>query len=125
MIDNYAQAMELMRQIQTQLPIPAYPTKALVQTMTRRGVKLNTTQGLSIKSILYLGDEGGIMCDITPAGQRDPIICSLTHLQISTSRLLGAAIHAYQQQRINRLAESGGPRKPVSFTIKPRKGRRH
>ena len=125
MIDNYAQAMELGRQIQMQLPIPAYPTKVLVQTMTRRGVKLTTTQELSIKSVLYLGDEGGIMCDITPSGQRDPIICSLTHLEITTSHLLGAAIHAYQQHRINRLADSGGPRKPLSFTIKPRKKRRH
>jgi hypothetical protein len=125
MIDNYARAMELMRQIQAQLPIPAYPTDALVQTMKGRGVTLDPKQGLSIKSVLYLGDEGGIMCDITPPEQRDPILCSLTHIRVAANHPLSEAIQAYQQQRIKRLAESGGPRKPVSFTIKPRKkGRR-
>jgi len=39
MIDNYAQAMELMRQIQMQLPIPAYPTKALVPSVSQRGTE--------------------------------------------------------------------------------------
>ena len=125
MIDDYAQAMELVRQMQSQLPILAYPLDALVQTMRGRGITLDPKQALSIKSVVYLGDEGGIMCDITPAGQRNPILCSVTHIQIDVHHLLSEPIRAYQRQRIKRLAESGGPRKPVSFTVKPRKkGRR-
>ena len=121
MIDNYAQAMELISKMQARLPIPAYPIDALVQTMKARGVTLDSKQALSIKSVLYLGDEGGIMCDITPSDQRNPIICSLTHIRIDTAHPLSKEIQAYQQQRIKRLAETGGPRNPVSFTVKPRR----
>jgi hypothetical protein len=31
MIDNYAQAKELMRKMQAQLPIPVRPTQALIR----------------------------------------------------------------------------------------------
>lgn len=124
-MSNYAQAMELISKMQAQLPIPAYPIDAFVQTMKGRGVMLDAKQTLSIKSVLYLGDEGGIMCDITPSDQGNPIICSLTHIRIDTAHPLSKAIQAYQQQRIKRLAESGGLRNPISFTVKPRKkGRR-
>ncbi len=123
MIDNYKEAMELLHQMEAQLPIPAYPSPGLVQSMRTRGVTLDPNQPLSIKHVLYLGDEGGIMCDITPAGQPNSIICSLTNLQIAPAQPLGEAIQAYQQRRIKRLAASGGPKKPVSFTVKPRKKR--
>ena len=45
--------------------------------------KIAVGQELAIKSVFYMGDEGGIMCDVTPPGmETTPVICSLTHLEI-------------------------------------------
>lgn len=124
MIDNYTEALELMHQIEAQVPIPVYPTDALVQMMKGRGVMLTPNQTLSIKRVLYLGDEGGIMCDITQPDARNALICSLTHVRISANHPLGEVMVAYQKRRVERLAQTAGTRKPVSLTVKPRKKRR-
>ena len=123
MIDDYEQAMALVDQMEAQLPIPARPTSALVRSTRSYEPKLDRDRELQIKQVFYGGDEGGIMCDVTPPGvEKLPIICSLTHLRVSAKHPLGREIAAYQRQRASKL--SGGGRDPTTFTIKPRKSRR-
>jgi hypothetical protein len=69
MIDNYAQVQELMRKMEAQLPIPARPTSTLIRVMRQHGVKLARDQELPVKRLFYVGDEGGISCDVTPPGR--------------------------------------------------------
>jgi hypothetical protein len=123
MIDDYAKAMELLRQMEANLPIPARPTSAFIRMMRDQGVKIARNQELSIKSVLYMGDEGGIACDITPPDLKNPIICSLTHIRVKSGHPLTKEIRAYQTERQKRLAQSGNLRQPTSFTITPRKKR--
>ena len=81
-------------------------------------------QELAIKSVFYMGDEGGIMCDVTPPGMATtPVICSLTHLEVLPGHPLTDDLRAYQVARTRKLARqgSGGT---MSYTIKPKKGRR-
>ena len=60
---------------------------------------------LSIKRVFYAGDEGGIVCDVTPnRGAKEVFVVSLTHLRIAPNHPLFAPILAYQRERVRRLA---------------------
>ncbi len=124
MIDNFSRAMDLIRQMEAQLPIPVYPSEGLVKMMKGRSVTLDPNQPLLIKKLLYSGDEGGILCDITPSDESNVILCSLTHVRIQSDHPLAEGIQHYQQQRTKRLVQTGGLGQPVSFTINPRKKRK-
>ncbi|MDH7485042.1 MAG: hypothetical protein QHJ81_02065 [Anaerolineae bacterium] len=128
MIDDYAKAKELMRKMEAQLPIPVRPTSACFRTMRKQGIRVARDQGLQIRRVFYLGDEGGIVCDVTPPElikARDQVIVSITHLQVDPSHPLAREIRDYQRERTIKIAHSGGPVKPSSFSIRPRKKRRH
>ena len=97
-------AQELLAKMTAQLPIPAYPIQSLVNLMHKQGYKLAVHQKLSIKSVLYMGDEGGIGCDVTLAGETaTAFLVSVTHLQIDSSHPLAEEIGNYQKNRIKRL----------------------
>ncbi len=101
------------------LPIPALATDGLVRSMKRQLPELKRQRQLSIRSVLYMGDEGGIMCEITPDGSKNAVLCSLTHVEISGDHPLASEIQAYQQTRTRKLAALGAD-KPRRFTLKPR-----
>ena len=108
MIDKLGTVASLMEQLQGQLPMPAFPTKELARTLRRRGVKTSVDRPLTIKRVFYAGDEGGIVCDVTPSqGAKEVFVVSLTHLRIAPEHQLFAAILAYQRERVMRLAAAG------------------
>jgi hypothetical protein len=124
MIDNYAQAMELLKKIKAQLPISARPTRAFRQAMRDNGMPIRPGQELLIESVLYLGDEGGIGCAIQLPEKGTVTITSLTHILIEPDHPLAQEIHAYQAERTRKLAEVNRGRKPTRVTVKPRKKKR-
>jgi hypothetical protein len=121
MIDNYAEAMALIEKMKAQLPMPAYPTEAIVHSLRQGSPNTTTKQELQIQDVLYLGDEGGIACAIYLPEKKVVTITSLTHLMIPTSHPLAPEIMAYQAKRIQKLNKMNEPRRPVRMTIKPRK----
>lgn len=54
MIDDYATAMELVRKMKAQLPIPARPTKTFIRAMHDNEMKVRPGQNLPriVKSLL-------------------------------------------------------------------------
>jgi hypothetical protein len=61
-----------------------------------------------IKRTFYSGDEGGILCDITPSPDaKEAWVVSLTHLRVSPRHPVGEEIRAYQQARNIGLAQQG------------------
>ena len=105
MIDNPGTVAMLLEQMDDQLPIPAFPTKDVVRTLRRRGVKASTDRALSVQRVFYAGDEAGIVCDVTPSrAAKEVLIVSLTHLRIAPHHPLFSAIVAYQRERVRRLA---------------------
>jgi len=109
MIDNYAQAMALVERMTASLPIPARPTRQMVDLLRGKGASLGADPKLEIKKVFYGGDEGGIMCDVTPGGVvKEAIVCSLTHLRVHPKHPLAGEIRAYQATRTRRLARAGG-----------------
>jgi hypothetical protein len=107
MIDDPRTVAELMGKLESHLPIPARPTGPLVRQLRARGSKLMKDRVLFIRRVFYLGDEGGIMCDVTPSrAAKEAIVVSLTHLHIAPDHPLFRDIRVYQLARIRRLAES-------------------
>ena len=106
MIDDGAKVTELMAKMEAELPIPVFPKKPLVQTLRDKGSKITSQQMLFIKSVIYLGDEGGIGCDLDKIGDEEGVlVCSLTHLSLNQRHPLAKEIHAYQRERKIKLAQ--------------------
>jgi hypothetical protein len=119
-----AQAMELMQKMEEQLPIPVRLDSAVTRMLQGKGLITTRGQEFEIKRVFYLGDEGGIMCDVTPTKDaREAVVVSLTHLLVPAQHPLAQEIRAYQRERVRRIARSGGSAKPSSFTVRPRKKR--
>ncbi|MFQ6015685.1 MAG: hypothetical protein ACE5NP_09610 [Anaerolineae bacterium] len=126
MIDDYTKTMELMRKMEAELPIPARLTGAVVRSLRKKGLKIARNQELQIKRLFYHGDEGGIVCDVTPSPDaKEALVVSITHLRVDPRHPLAQEIRAYQRERTRRIAQSGGASRISQFTIRPRKKRRH
>ena len=124
MIDNYAEATKLVQKMKAHLPFTVRPTKSLVQSLRRSGTKIKANRELQVEDVLYLGDDGGIACAIYLPELEAATIASVTHLDVPGDHPLAEEIKAYQSQRTQKLAGSGGRRKPTSFTVKPRRKRK-
>ncbi len=109
MIDDQEQVQMLMERMQAALPIPATLTSGLVRGLRDQGKSVGKRRVL-VHSIMYSGDEGGILCSITaPSPEaKEVVLVSLTHLRVSLKHPLGAEIRAYQQARIDKLARQHG-----------------
>jgi len=77
MIDNPATVARLIEQMRGHLPIPAFPSKGTVRTLRRGGLKVSVDRVLAIKHVFYAGDDGGIMCDVTPGRDAKQVIIAL------------------------------------------------
>jgi len=121
-VDNVDEALKLIEKMKGHLPIIVRPNSALVKSLRRQGMNIDRYKPLEIRSVLYMGNEAGIACDITPKGREDtPVICSLTQLQIMENDALAEEMKAYQQERLKNLTRYPGNERPISFTITPSK----
>ena len=125
MIDDYDQALQLVREMEAQLPIPARLTAAVARSLRDQGHAVPPDRRVSIENVFYGGDEAGIACGLEPAeGGESALVISVTHLQIDLHHPLAPKIRGYQQERKRRLAQADGPREPSVLTIDRRKGKR-
>jgi hypothetical protein len=126
MIDDHDKTMELMQKMEAQLPIPAHLTSTVARMLLRKGIKISRDQKVEIKRLFYHGDEGGIVCDVTPSqGAKEALVISVTHLRVDPRHSLAKEIRAYQKERTRRLAQPGNSGKPSSFTARPHGRQRH
>ena len=104
MIDNYEQAIALLEKMKAHLPIPLITTKELVNSLRQNKIEVSNDYTYKIKSVLYIGDEGGICCDVSlPNGSQEAMITSLTHLRVHPRHPLSKEIKGYQKKRIKKL----------------------
>ena len=105
MIDDEEKTEELLSKLTAELPIKAYPGQGLIEMMKKSGDLREQKKELEIESVMYGGDEGGILCAIrTWENSKQAYVVSLTHLKIPREHPLGNEIRAYQKQRTLRLA---------------------
>lgn len=108
-IDDYAAARLLTEKISANLPIQAYPSKAMVKMLQTQGKRINSKNPFNIELASYSGDAGGIMCTLN-GEEKEAFIVSITHLKIDPNHPLAPEIEAYQKMRSLKLAikDSGG-----------------
>ena len=90
--------MKLINELERYLPIPAYPSKELLQLLRKRGKNIGRDTELNITKVFDSGDAGGIVCTVLEEN-KEVLIVSLTHLQIKPAHPLNEKIVAYQRQR--------------------------
>lgn len=122
-IDNYAQAIELTEKMKRYLPFSMQATDPLRRLLRQKKIALPVNGFLTVDSIFYMGDEGGIGCAITPSPeQKEMVVVSLTHLKVDSSHPLAEEIYAYQQKRNLKLAVERSFKRP--FRPKPKTHKR-
>src|SRR5581483_9070734 len=107
-IDDLAAAARLMDEMRPHLPIPVSGTPELLRMLRdRRLIAAGGDQPLFVEELFYMGDEGGICCDVTLSGEtKAALVVSLTHLRIAADHPLSGRILTYQRQRVARIAAS-------------------
>jgi hypothetical protein len=105
-IDDYQQVELLLAKIESQLPIPAEIQRGPANYLRSQGLFIPPHRNVQIQSVFYAGDEGGIMCAISPKDSKEPVVISLTYLKIPYRHLLEKEIRAYQKIRAGKLKES-------------------
>ena len=102
MIDNYEETMALIKKMEAHLPIPVQPTKRFTREMRKNGIKIQSTQKIQIESVLYLGDDGGIGCEVGILQKGNVVITSLTHVRVKSSPKLQGASQRPAALNVNR-----------------------
>jgi hypothetical protein len=97
-------ARELIEEIESHLPLPAFPTPELAQSLRQKGVAVRMDEAMQVTSALDSGDMGGIMCAVESKNKKDVFMISLTHLRIAPGHPLKARIEAYQRARVRKLS---------------------
>jgi hypothetical protein len=95
---------ELVKDIEAHLPLPAYPTPELAQSLRQKGQAARADQALQVTSVFDSGEMGGIMCAVESKHKKDVFMISLTHLRIEPGHPLKARIEAYQRARVRKLS---------------------
>jgi len=107
-IDNYEEAIELIKDLEAILPFMVYPEKRLVKQLNSQGVSVKIGQELPVSSILYAGDMGGITFNI----KIHQALCSIsiTHVIMPSEHPLSERVKSYQKNRTHKLMlqEKGG-----------------
>jgi hypothetical protein len=104
-IDDYEEGQALTEKIKANLPIKAFPTKHLVQSLRQQGKSMNLNQPYKIDSVFYSGDMGGISCALKGNPENtEAYVVSITHLKIDPDHPLAPEIEAYQRRRTRMLA---------------------
>ena len=105
MIDDEEKTQELLSKLTAELPIKAYPGKELMKMMKKSGDLGDEKKELEIESVMYGGDEGGILCALSPEENSTQVyVVSITNLKFPKEHPLEGEIRAYQKHRTLRIS---------------------
>ena len=102
-IDDPDQVETLIAKMETHLPISAEIQRGPASYLRSQGAFVPPHRNIQIHGVFYSGDEGGILCAISPTDSKEPVVISLTHLKISYRHPLEKEIRAYQRKRTKKL----------------------
>jgi hypothetical protein len=102
-IDDYGQAIALKNKLEAALPFRIRPGKQVLKAMKDEPV--SATTWMEVDSVMYTGDEGGILLNLVPSGDSSKVVysTSLTHVVFDPEHELAAEVQAYQRERTRRL----------------------
>lgn len=105
-IDDSIQVDALLEKMKKHFPIPAEIQRGPANYLRSQGLVISPHRNVQIQSVFYAGDDGGIMCTISPKDSTKPVVISLTHLKIPYQHPLEKEIRTYQKTRSQKLQKS-------------------
>jgi len=104
-IDNQDQTERLLRKLTEVLPLSALATPPLMANLRGRSSAAKITLNCKVTKVFYLGDEGGITCQVTfdEEEKEKVFLVSITHLAFDRRLAIAREIAAYQKRRIKRI----------------------
>ena len=103
MLDRPEKTEALLDAMEQALPFEVGLMPELIVGLARqqRPVAVNPVE--TVTDITYAGDEGGIMCHITPSDADSMVVVSLTHVRVPRALPFAATALAYQKHRVKKL----------------------
>jgi hypothetical protein len=112
--------MEILKEIESHLPIKAYPTEHFIKELKKKNVWLKKNSPLEILKVHDAQDFGGILCEakILNKNISEVVLISITFLTFDESCPIKDKIDKYILDRMNNL---GGDISETSGQIDPNK----
>src|ERR1700674_2869823 len=103
MLDNPEKTFKLLAALESALPFEVDLGSSLIAELAKQGYSSSLRTRQTVSEVSYAGDEGGIMCHITPENMEKRIFVSLTHIRIPAFQPFSGAAFEYQKHRIKKL----------------------
>jgi hypothetical protein len=101
MLDNPEKTARLLADLKAAVPFELTPP--LIRQLQAENV-LDADRKQVVYNLSYAGDEGGIVCHLSPPGETGrALVVSLTHVLVPRSMPLASAVLAYQKHRVKKL----------------------
>ncbi len=101
----------LIDKAKSELPISIYPEREILAKLREHFEDPTITKAtlFEIHKMMYMGDEGGITCEIRTHGMNTAeteavFLCSITHFRIRRGEPYYSELEKYRLKRIRRLA---------------------
>ena len=95
----------LTMEMHRMLPLYCCVEKRAIQTIRQQGVKVSETTRLEITAVHYLGEAGGIMCQIKKTDSKNMLLMSATNFRFPDEGAIYDKINEYKKARIEWLKE--------------------
>ena len=103
MLDRSEKTEALLDAMEQALPFEVGLMPELIGGLARQQRPVAVRPVETVTDISYAGDEGGIMCHITPSDADSMVVVSLTHVRVPRTLPFAAAALAYQKHRVKKL----------------------
>ena len=107
MIDNPKKAAQLLAALKAAVPFKVELVPALVTYLRTQQIAFGDQVQHTVSDLSYAGDEGGIVCHIVPLDKKEALFISITHVRMSRTMPLAAAVIDYQKHRVKKLRKQG------------------
>jgi hypothetical protein len=107
MLDNPEKTAQLLAALKAAVPFEVELTPAVVKQLRARNFADADQTHRTVSDLSYAGDDGGILCRIAPPNEQRALVISLTHVRMSRTMPLAAAVIDYQKHRVKKLRKQG------------------
>ena len=125
-IDDPVETRQLYIDMEASLPINVCFAGSSIKALQQQLSHLEITKDkiFTIEKLLYLGDQGGILCNISsPDDDDQQAIISITHLKVNLNHPLADRINFYQKKRTLTLAiANSGTRRAAAKPKRKKRG---
>jgi hypothetical protein len=103
MLDNPEKTAQLLAALKAAVPFEVELTPAVVKQLRAGNFADADQTHRTVSDLSYADDDGGILCRIAPPNEQRALVISLTHVRMSRTMPLAAAVIDYQKHRVKKL----------------------